>query len=128
MSLDINPASEVGKALHRAIQVDLAQRGWASADDGACAAALVICHAAQRTPLTRVFPRATDLLAEFVVVMLQNHKTAAQVSGELAELVGADYDASFVTWLWTTAEALLRGEAAPLKEERRSASPARVRS
>ncbi|PWN97682.1 hypothetical protein FA09DRAFT_339173 [Tilletiopsis washingtonensis] len=102
MSLDINPASEVGKALHRAIQVDLAERGWASADD--------------------------DLLAEFVVVMLQNHKTAAQVSGELAELVGADYDASFVTWLWTTAEALLRGEAAPVKEERRSASPARVRS
>lgn len=56
--------SEEAKRLQGAIQRDLAHRGWSDADD--------------------------DVMAEYILVMLANKKTAAQIGNELQELVGAE--------------------------------------
>ncbi|GAA6035125.1 hypothetical protein JCM8097_006376 [Rhodosporidiobolus ruineniae] len=71
---DIVPSSEQGQALQAAIQKQLAVLGWSTEDD--------------------------SVMAEYCLVMLGNRKTADQISTELSDLIGGDFDASFVTWLF----------------------------
>ncbi|BGP12819.1 hypothetical protein JCM10213_008080 [Rhodosporidiobolus nylandii] len=71
---DIEIASPQGQALQAAIQKQLAVLGWSTEDDA--------------------------VMAEYCLVMLGNRKTAEQISTELSDLIGGDFDASFVTWLF----------------------------
>ncbi|GJN91705.1 hypothetical protein Rhopal_004728-T1 [Rhodotorula paludigena] len=71
---DIVPSSPQGQALQAAIQTKLAQLGWSTEDD--------------------------SVMAEYCLVMLGNRKTADQISSELSDLIGGDFDASFVSWLF----------------------------
>ena len=59
-----------------AIQADLIARGYATEGD--------------------------EVMAEFVFVMLCNHKTPAQITAELQDLIGPDFDATFTSWLFAT--------------------------
>lgn len=43
------------------------------------------------------------VMAEYVTVMLANNKSAAQITGELSELIGTDYDSAFTDWLYAEA-------------------------
>ncbi|GAA5985744.1 hypothetical protein JCM11641_007200 [Rhodosporidiobolus odoratus] len=72
---DIVPSSPEGQALQAAIQKQLASLGWSTEDD--------------------------TVMAEYCLVMLGNRKTADQISTELSDLIGGDFDASFVSWLFT---------------------------
>ncbi|BGP04818.1 mRNA-binding protein nab2 [Rhodotorula toruloides] len=74
MAPEIVPSSPQGQALQAAIQKQLAFLGWSTEDD--------------------------PVMAEYCVVMLGNRKTAEQISTELSDLIGGDFDASFVTWLF----------------------------
>ncbi|GAA5845655.1 hypothetical protein JCM11251_002080 [Rhodosporidiobolus azoricus] len=71
---DIVPSSEQGQALQAAIQKQLATLGWSTEDD--------------------------PVMAEYCLVMLGNRKTAEQISTELSDLIGGDFDPSFVSWLF----------------------------
>ncbi|GAK66334.1 uncharacterized protein PAN0_012c4556 [Moesziomyces antarcticus] len=74
------------------------------------------------------------VMAEYIVVMLANQKTADQVTSELQELVGTEYDPAFTEWIWTQTQECLdqaerpqaaKEEQPPARrlERRRSRSP-----
>lgn len=42
-------------------------------------------------------------MAEYVTVMLANSKTSEQITAELSELIGPDYEASFTEWIFDSA-------------------------
>ncbi|GAA5923203.1 uncharacterized protein JCM15063_003569 [Sporobolomyces koalae] len=71
---NVNPTSEEGQALQAAIQKQLASLEWSTEDD--------------------------PTMAEYCLVMLGNRKTPDQISTELSDLIGGDFDPSFVTWLF----------------------------
>ncbi|EIW80400.1 hypothetical protein CONPUDRAFT_105406 [Coniophora puteana RWD-64-598 SS2] len=48
-------------------------------------------------------PDADPVMAEYITIMIINNKTAAQITSELEDLIGSDYDASFTDWLFTEA-------------------------
>ncbi|SCZ90233.1 BZ3500_MvSof-1268-A1-R1_Chr1-3g01857 [Microbotryum saponariae] len=84
---EIVPSSQQGQALQArtapaAIQKQLAFLGWSTEDD---------------TVMAQVAPQLTY---EYCLVMLGNRKTAAQISTELSDLIGSDFDESFVSWLF----------------------------
>ncbi|PWN91151.1 hypothetical protein FA10DRAFT_265031 [Acaromyces ingoldii] len=117
--------SEEAKMLQGAIQRGLASKGWSDEDD--------------------------EVMAEYILVMLANKKTATQIGGELQELVGEASDAevqAFIGGMWEEAQAILSGQdrangraeeaeprrrspspapAAPGPSRRRSASPENIR-
>ena len=64
-------------AIKDVIQRELAVKGWSSAAD--------------------------PVMAEFIIIMLVNSKSADQVTEELTELIGDDYDPEFTTWLFAEA-------------------------
>ncbi|GAA6012532.1 hypothetical protein JCM11491_005421 [Sporobolomyces phaffii] len=70
----VNPSSPEGQALQAAIQKQLALLEWSTEDD--------------------------PTMAEYCLVMLGNRKTPDQISNELSDLIGGDFDSSFVTWLF----------------------------
>lgn len=43
------------------------------------------------------------VMAEFITIMMINSKSAEQITSELEELVGDDYDPEFTTWLFAEA-------------------------
>ncbi|KAM5530480.1 hypothetical protein V8D89_015864 [Ganoderma adspersum] len=51
------------------------------------------------------------VMAEYITIMVINNKTAAQITSELEDLIGSDFDASFVDWLFAEA-----GKGAPEAE------------
>ena len=67
--------------LQRSIQLELANRGYSSEDD--------------------------PVMAEYIVVMLANQKTADQITSELQDLVGTEYDPSFTDWIWGQTQSCL---------------------
>ncbi|GAA5908374.1 uncharacterized protein JCM6883_004370 [Sporobolomyces salmoneus] len=71
---NVNPSSPEGQALQGSIQKQLASLEWSTEDD--------------------------PTMAEYCLVMLGNRKTPEQISGELSDLIGGDFDPSFVTWLF----------------------------
>ncbi|KAI6046459.1 hypothetical protein EDC04DRAFT_3006885 [Pisolithus marmoratus] len=49
-------------------------------------------------------PDADPVMAEYITIMIINNKTPAQISLELEDLIGSDFDPSFTDWLFTEAE------------------------
>ncbi|KAJ7647663.1 hypothetical protein FB45DRAFT_975290 [Roridomyces roridus] len=43
------------------------------------------------------------VMAEYITIMIINNKTAVQITGELEDLIGSDYDPSFTDWLFSEA-------------------------
>ncbi|KAH9944768.1 hypothetical protein B0H21DRAFT_745748 [Amylocystis lapponica] len=48
-------------------------------------------------------PDADPVMAEYITIMIINNKTQAQISSELEDLIGSDFDATFVDWLFLEA-------------------------
>lgn len=65
------------RAVQDAIQQELAVRGWATEND--------------------------PVMAEFITIMMINSKSSEQITAELTELIGDDYDPEFTTWLFAEA-------------------------
>ncbi|KAF8320501.1 hypothetical protein DL93DRAFT_1852722 [Clavulina sp. PMI_390] len=75
--MPIEIGSDRAKELQDSIQRELAVKGWSSASD--------------------------PVMAEFIIIMLVNSKSEEQVTEELTELIGDDYDPEFTTWLFAEA-------------------------
>ncbi|KAK4700580.1 hypothetical protein P7C70_g5664, partial [Phenoliferia sp. Uapishka_3] len=71
---EIVPSSPTGQALQASIQKHLAHLGWSTEDD--------------------------TVMAEYCLVMLGNKKTQDQITSELSDLIGSEFDSSFVLWLF----------------------------
>ncbi|KAF8891782.1 hypothetical protein BD779DRAFT_1513106 [Infundibulicybe gibba] len=48
-------------------------------------------------------PDADPVMAEYITIMVINNKTASQITGELEDLIGSDFDNSFTEWLFSEA-------------------------
>ncbi|EGO00724.1 hypothetical protein SERLA73DRAFT_86971 [Serpula lacrymans var. lacrymans S7.3] len=48
-------------------------------------------------------PDADPVMAEYITIMIINNKTAAQITSELEDLIGTDFDPSFTDWLFIEA-------------------------
>ncbi|KAF5348708.1 hypothetical protein D9758_006776 [Tetrapyrgos nigripes] len=48
-------------------------------------------------------PDADPVMAEYITIMIINNKTADQITAELEDLIGADFDRSFTDWLFAEA-------------------------
>lgn len=47
------------------------------------------------------------VMAEYITIMLINNKTPEQITGELVDLVGSEYDQKFTDWLFNEAASSL---------------------
>ncbi|KAI0645234.1 hypothetical protein C8Q79DRAFT_911627 [Trametes meyenii] len=77
MAFGLTIGTERASALQNAIQDELIKRGFS--------------------------PDADPVMAEYITIMIINNKTPAQISSELEDLIGSDFDASFVDWLFAEA-------------------------
>ncbi|TFK44894.1 hypothetical protein BDQ12DRAFT_730902 [Crucibulum laeve] len=76
--------------------------------------AAVLQQSIQDELTTRGFSQEPDpVMAEYITIMVINNKTAAQITTELEDLIGADYDASFTDWLFLEAAKGASGTDAP---------------
>ncbi|GJE91411.1 hypothetical protein PsYK624_075610 [Phanerochaete sordida] len=74
MAFGLTIGTERATALQNAIQDELTKRGYS--------------------------PDADPVMAEYITIMIINNKTPAQISTELEDLIGSDFDSSFVDWLF----------------------------
>ncbi|KDQ55234.1 hypothetical protein JAAARDRAFT_196086 [Jaapia argillacea MUCL 33604] len=77
MAFGLEISSERAAALQIAIQEELTKRGYS--------------------------PDADPVMAEYITIMIINNKTAEQISSELEDLIGSDFDRSFTEWLFAEA-------------------------
>ncbi|KAF7315156.1 hypothetical protein MIND_00030000 [Mycena indigotica] len=49
-------------------------------------------------------PDPDPVMAEYITIMIINDKTPEQITGELEDLIGSDFDPSFTDWLFAEAE------------------------
>ncbi|KAI0359628.1 hypothetical protein OH77DRAFT_1472978 [Trametes cingulata] len=77
MAFGLTIGTERATALQNAIQDELMKRGFS--------------------------PEADPVMAEYITIMIINNKTPAQISSELEDLIGSDFDTSFVDWLFAEA-------------------------
>ncbi|KAG9105026.1 hypothetical protein FRC07_009654, partial [Ceratobasidium sp. 392] len=57
--------------------------------------------AIQKELVAKGYSDEADLvMAEYITIMLINSKTAEQITAELIDLVGPEYDTSFTSWLF----------------------------
>ncbi|EST09404.2 hypothetical protein PSEUBRA_001002 [Kalmanozyma brasiliensis GHG001] len=99
-NLDVQLAQCEG--LQQAIQVELANREYSSEDD--------------------------PVMAEYIVVMLANQKTAEQITAEMKELIGDEYDGAFTEWIWKATRSFLEQHGAATDAAEGSTSAAAVAS
>ncbi|EJF57536.1 hypothetical protein BD309DRAFT_970550 [Dichomitus squalens] len=85
MAFGLTMGTERATALQNAIQDELMKRQYSTEPD--------------------------PVMAEYITIMVINNKTAAQITSELEDLIGSDFDASFVDWLFAEA-----GKGAPEAE------------
>ncbi|KAL4248294.1 hypothetical protein ABKN59_006681 [Abortiporus biennis] len=93
MAFGLTIGTERANTLQNAIQDELMKRGFS--------------------------PDADPVMAEYITIMIINNKTAAQITSELEDLIGPDFDASFVDWLFAEV-----AKSAPESESPRIAEPA----
>ncbi|CAL1711350.1 unnamed protein product [Somion occarium] len=91
MAYGLTIGTERATALQNAIQDELTKRGYS--------------------------PDADPVMAEYITIMIINNKTAAQISSELEDLIGSDFDPSFVDWLFAEVEKSAPEEEAPAPPE-----------
>ncbi|KAJ7106057.1 hypothetical protein C8R43DRAFT_1080800 [Mycena crocata] len=48
-------------------------------------------------------PEPDPVMAEYITIMIINNKTASQITSELEDLIGSDFDPSFTDWLFAEA-------------------------
>ncbi|TFY75230.1 hypothetical protein EWM64_g8780, partial [Hericium alpestre] len=77
MPFGLTIGTERANALQTAIQDELMRRGYSSDAD--------------------------PVMAEYITIMVINNKTSAQISSELEDLVGPEFDRSFTDWLFVEA-------------------------
>ncbi|KAI0628989.1 hypothetical protein C8Q77DRAFT_1144112 [Trametes polyzona] len=77
MAFGLTIGTERATALQNAIQDELMKRGFS--------------------------PDADPVMAEYITIMIINNKTPAQISSELEDLIGSDFDTTFVDWLFAEA-------------------------
>ncbi|KAH8087820.1 hypothetical protein BXZ70DRAFT_955272 [Cristinia sonorae] len=88
MAYGLTIGTERATALQNAIQEELTTRGYS--------------------------PEGDHVMAEYITIMIINNKTAAQISTELEDLIGSDFDPNFVDWLFSEVEKTSpESEAAP---------------
>ncbi|KAF8738491.1 hypothetical protein AX14_011326 [Amanita brunnescens Koide BX004] len=61
---------------------------------------------------------ADPVMAEYITIMVINNKTAVQITSELEDLIGSDFDSSFTDWLFVEA-----AKGAPGSDEPAQAGP-----
>ncbi|KIY50263.1 hypothetical protein FISHEDRAFT_71871 [Fistulina hepatica ATCC 64428] len=65
--------------------------------------------------LQRGFSAEPDpVMAEYITIMIINNKSAAQITSELEDLIGADFDDSFTEWLFAEAAKSAPSDAPPV--------------
>ncbi|KAJ3724411.1 hypothetical protein FB446DRAFT_721782 [Lentinula raphanica] len=77
MAFGLIMGTERASALQQAIQDELITRGYS--------------------------PDADPVMAEYITIMIINNKTNAQITSELEDLIGSDFDPSFTDWLFREA-------------------------
>ncbi|KAH7907004.1 hypothetical protein BJ138DRAFT_1161241 [Hygrophoropsis aurantiaca] len=61
-------------------------------------------NAIQEELTTRGYSQDADpVMAEYITIMIINNKTAAQITTELEDLIGSEFDPSFTSWLFLEA-------------------------
>ncbi|TFK51093.1 hypothetical protein OE88DRAFT_1808583 [Heliocybe sulcata] len=98
MAFGLAIGTERATALENSIQDELTKRGF-SAD-------------------------ADQVMAEYITIMIINNKTPEQISSELEDLIGSDFDRSFTDWLFTEAAKGAPDSEAPVAQAPPSATPA----
>ncbi|KAF9012508.1 hypothetical protein BDQ17DRAFT_1344035 [Cyathus striatus] len=76
-SFGLTIGTERSAALQQSIQDELTRRGFTQEPD--------------------------QVMAEYITIMIINNKTAAQITSELEDLIGTEYDPSFTDWLFDEA-------------------------
>ncbi|KAJ4483495.1 hypothetical protein J3R30DRAFT_3448938 [Lentinula aciculospora] len=67
--------------------------------------ALALQQAIQDELMTRGYSTDADpVMAEYITIMIINNKTVAQITSELQDLIGSDFDPTFTDWLFREAE------------------------
>nr|VWP00055.1 Amidohydrolase family protein [Ganoderma boninense] len=97
MAFGLTMGTERATALQNAIQDELMKRQYSS-EPGAYPApsrSLVMAHPVHLTQ--------DPVMAEYITIMVINNKTAPQITSELEDLIGSEFDASFVDWLFAEA-------------------------
>jgi len=79
--LDLSMGSPIAKSLQDLIQAKLVERRYTTADD-------------------------SSQFAEFITVMISNGKNRQQVSAELGDLIGPEFDPEFTEWIFKQLELL----------------------
>ncbi|KAK0226239.1 hypothetical protein IW262DRAFT_1541313 [Armillaria fumosa] len=77
MVFGLTIGTERAAALERAIQHELTARGYS--------------------------PEGDNVMAEYITIMIINNKTSGQITSELEDLIGSDFDHSFTDWLFQEA-------------------------
>ncbi|CCL99187.1 uncharacterized protein FIBRA_01202 [Fibroporia radiculosa] len=77
MAFGLTIGTERSAALQTSIQDELMKRGYS--------------------------PDADPVMAEYITIMIINNKTPTQILSELEDLIGSDFDPSFVDWLFAEA-------------------------
>ncbi|CAA7260528.1 unnamed protein product [Cyclocybe aegerita] len=77
MPFGLTIGTERAVALQQSIQDELTKRGYS--------------------------PDADPVMAEYITIMIINNKTAAQITSELEDLIGSDFNPSFTEWLFEEA-------------------------
>ncbi|KAG8716365.1 hypothetical protein FRC11_001607 [Ceratobasidium sp. 423] len=83
--------------------------------------------AIQKELVAKGYSDESDLvMAEYITIMLINSKTAEQITAELVDLVGPEYDTSFTSWLFdevANVSGSSAGEAAEVKSSPQDVQP-----
>ncbi|KAF9565605.1 hypothetical protein CPC08DRAFT_747879 [Agrocybe pediades] len=77
MPFNLQIGTERATALQASVQEELGKRGWN--------------------------PDPDCVMAEYITIMVINNKTSAQITAELDDLIGSDFDPSFTEWLFAEA-------------------------
>ncbi|KAG6864497.1 hypothetical protein C0991_009091 [Blastosporella zonata] len=77
MAFGLTIGTERATALQQGIQDELMRRGYS--------------------------PDADPVMAEYITIMVINNKTSSQITTELEDLIGSDFDPSFTEWLFLEA-------------------------
>ncbi|KDQ20065.1 hypothetical protein BOTBODRAFT_27486 [Botryobasidium botryosum FD-172 SS1] len=92
MTFDLTMGTPKAQALQTSIQKELAMKGYSTDDD--------------------------PVMAEYITIMLINNKTPDQITGQLIDLIGSEYDSKFTDWLFAEAGAVTsETEEAPATQE-----------
>ncbi|KAJ3997820.1 hypothetical protein F5050DRAFT_1749355 [Lentinula boryana] len=91
--------------------------------------ASVLQQAIQDELMTRGYSTDADpVMAEYITIMIINNKTNAQITSELEDLIGSDFDPSFTDWLFREAAKGLTEVEPPLPEPSAESSERPVES